>query len=67
MSEGVCMKELFEYMGTHISIEEQARAREEFDARFARWKAKMKQMQEDDKAGVGCKADRSGFGAPPVP
>jgi len=52
---GCSVKELFEYMGTHISIEEQKAARAEFEVRYARWKAIVNKLQENEKAGAGCK------------
>ena len=64
MNKGVCMKEQFEVVTTRVPIGEQVGARADYEARYARWKA---EIQEIEKAGAGCKADRSGFGAPPVP
>ena len=52
MSEGVCMKELFEYMGTHFSLGEQQRAREEFEARYARWKLEINIVKEVERLGL---------------
>ena len=46
------MKELFEYMGTHIPIEEQKAARADFEARYARWKLAINIAREVERLGL---------------
>ena len=45
-------KELFEYMGTHMSLGEIENARAEFEQRFARWKLEINIVKEVERLGM---------------
>ena len=46
------MKELFEYMQTSVPLGEQQRAREDFEARYARWKLEINIVKEVERLGM---------------
>ena len=45
-------KELFEYMGVHLSLGKQADARADFERRYAQWKLEINIVKEVERLGM---------------